>query len=173
MERSELERELARLHPDSWGWALGCCAHNRERAEEALQTAYLRILSGTARYEGRSSIKTWVFGVIRVTAMEQHRRRTFGAGDGDGEAMTRLADPSPGADVATELSERSAALVAALARLSPRQSEVLRLVFYHDMTIEDAAGVMKVSLGAARTHYERGKQMLRRLLGGEDTRERA
>ena len=165
MERTELERELAGLHEESWGCALACCARDEELAEEALQAAYLRILSGRARFDGRSSLKTWVFGVVRRTAMEEARRRwSWRARTSDAEEGTQVADPTPGADAAAERSERSAALVAALAGISPRQREVLQLVFYNDLTIEDAAAIMGTSIGSARTHYERGKQALARKL---------
>ena len=165
MERAELERELAALHAESWGWALACCARDRELAEEALQSAYLRVLSGRARFDGHSSMRTWVFGVIRVTAMEEgRRRRAWTARNTDAESAMDATDPSPGADALVESSEQRARLVDALATMSPRQREVLQLVFYHDMTIEEAARVMQVSLGSARTHYERGKKSLARRL---------
>ncbi|MBI4519341.1 MAG: RNA polymerase, partial [Gemmatimonadetes bacterium] len=36
--------------------------------------------------------------------------------------------------------------------------------FYQGLTIEEAAEVMRITIGTARTHYERGKQRLRQLL---------
>lgn len=165
MERSELERELEALHAECWGWALACCARDPELAEDALQTAYLRVLSGRAKFDGRSSMRTWIFGVIRMTAMEEGRRKRSWISRNAGADVTMdMADPSPSADTTAELSEQSATLIAALATVSPRQREVLQLVFYHGMTIEEAARVMSVSVGSARTHYERGKKALAHML---------
>jgi RNA polymerase sigma-70 factor (ECF subfamily) len=166
MDRTELERSLERLHGESWGWALACCGRDRELAEEALQTAYLRILSGQARFDNRSALRTWVFGVIRLSALEETRRRRLirAREPGDDELSDLAADPAPGSDVLAEQAQLRESLVDALGTLSERQREVLDLVFYHDMTIEEAAGVMGISVGSARTHYSRGKKALAALL---------
>ena len=47
-----------------------------------------------------------------------------------------------------------------------RADDVLQLVFYHDLTIAEAAGVLHIALGTARRHYERGKGALRQALEG-------
>ena len=56
----------------------------------------------------------------------------------------------------------------ALPQLSARQQEVLRLVFYQALTIQEAAEVLGLPVGTARTHYERGKARLRHLLLDEE-----
>ncbi|HEX4561957.1 MAG TPA: sigma-70 family RNA polymerase sigma factor, partial [Gemmatimonadales bacterium] len=67
-------------------------------------------------------------------------------------------------DECLERQERRGQLAKALERLSRRQREVLLLVFYHEHTIEEAAAVLEIGVGSARTHYERGKARLRELL---------
>ena len=71
--RQQLEESLRDLHEASWGWALSCCHRQPQEADEVLQKTYLKVLEGKARFEGRSSFRTWLFGVIRRTAQE-HRR---------------------------------------------------------------------------------------------------
>ena len=169
VERSAVDRELEEVHAESWGWALTCCGRDRELAQDVLQTAYLRILSGTARFGGKSSFKTWVFGVIRMTARSEQRRSwLWDSRHRRTEAALEIPDAASRGDAQVEQAERADALVRAMKRLSLRQREVLQLAFYHDLTIEEAAGVMGVSVGSARTHYDRGKKSLARLLSGED-----
>ena len=164
MDRSELERELERLHPESFGWALFCSGRDRDLAQDVLQEAYARVVSGSARFQGKSAFRTWLFGVIRRTALAE-RRRGRRPHAPPGESV--LADPAPGADERLEEAERREELLLALDGLSPRQREVLVLVFYHELTVEEAARVMEVSLGSARTHYDRGKKSLRARLSQE------
>lgn len=162
-----VQEELAALHDASFGWALACCGRDRELAREVLQDAYFRVLDGRARFAQQSSFKTWLFGVIRLTAREHRRwgvlrmlRRKDDAEPADLEDAHRAPDSEASAR------ERAEQLTRALAKLADRQREVLHLVFYEDITIAEAAVVMGVSLGTARQHYERGKHALAALLDG-------
>jgi RNA polymerase sigma-70 factor (ECF subfamily) len=152
-----LARELEDLHAASWGWALACCARNRDDASEALQQAYCKVLSGQARFDRRSSLRTFLFGVIRLCAREQRRwwrlDRLLALGHGPSSEA-----PAPDADV--DAQREGAHLAAALAGLAARQREVLHLVFYEGLSVSEAAEVMGVSLGSARQHYDRGKKNL-------------
>lgn len=151
-----LEREVERLHEASFAWALVCCAWDGAEAEDVLQTVYLKVLDGRARFDRRSSLKTWLFAVIRTSAADRRRRaRIFNLG------LDRLWQrrSEPGAPPAGDGAERARVRGAVIA-LPQRQREVIDLVFYQDLTIEEAARVMGVSLGAARVHYDRGKRRL-------------
>jgi RNA polymerase sigma-70 factor, ECF subfamily len=162
-----IEQDLAALHEASFGWALACCGREASVAEDVLQDVYFKVLDGRARFDRRSSLKTWLFGVIRMTARE-HRRwsvlRLLRGQRGDGE-LPEVADGGRAPDSEAGARQRAEQVARALLRLAERQREVLHLVFYEDLSIAEAAQVMGVSLGTARQHYERGKHALATILG--------
>ena len=120
-----------------------------------------------ASHDGRSSFKTWWFGVIRFTAHEEFRRLRYRESL-LGKLLAQLTgdahDPQPSPSRKLEMDERTAELRRCLQQLPTRQAEVLHLVFYQDLTINEAAQIMDVGIGSARQHYERGKARLRTLL---------
>ena len=130
-----------------------------------LQTVYLKVLDGRARFDGESSAKTWLFAVIRRTAAERRRRQWLL--DLVPVRLLQLQPepaPVPDPESLAGASEASAQLRTALLTLSARQREMLHLVFYQDLTIDEAAAIIGISVGSARTHYHRGKARLRHLL---------
>ena len=163
---AELKDELEKLHSASFGWALNCCRRDRAEAEEVLQTVYLKIFEGKARYRGEASLKTWLFAVIRKTAIGEYRKRVLrnlvflGSSEQPRERPALTDAPS----AVFEKSETQKVFRVALAKLPPRQREALHLVFYQDLSLREAADVMGISIGSARQHYERGKKHLREWL---------
>ena len=165
MSDAQREGDLEALHPASFGWALGCCNGDRGEAEDVLQAAYLKVLEGRARFDGRSGFRTWLFAVIRRTAAERRRRRWV-RGLAFDRWWTGRAEPGPVTDPERLAcsSEAARRLQASLPALPARQRELLHLVFYQDLSLDEAAQVLGISVGSARTHYHRAKARLRRLL---------
>ena len=167
MDEDVLEEKLRALHSAGFGWALACCGYRRDEAEDVMQTVYLKIIEGRARFNGASSFKTWLFGVIRITAREKRRhglRERLGLARFGMQKASFVSAPAEDSETGHDDASR---LRAALRGLPARQREILELVFYHELSVENAAAIMNVSVGTARTHYERGKQRLRQTLRAE------
>ena len=151
-------RELQALHAGAYSWALSRCSYQRDEADDLLQAAYARLLEGAARFDGRASLRSFLFGVIDNVAREQRRRRRWRA-----VLLARFSEdlqPRERADAAGDAAGDRERIWSALRAIAPRQRDVLELVFYRELTIEEAAAVMGVSVGTARTHYERGKRAM-------------
>src|SRR5215471_3856324 len=135
MDNAQLRSQLEKLHPESYGWALSCCRRDSGDAEAVLQDVYLKILDGRARYDAKSSLKTWLFSVIRRTAAEHRRANLL--------RRLRLSNDPPAiepfakiesADDSVYRSELQVLFTRALGALPSRQREVMQLVFYHELT---------------------------------------
>jgi RNA polymerase sigma-70 factor (ECF subfamily) len=160
-DATDLAVELNRHHAAAWAWAMACCRRDRDAAHDVLHDVYVKVLQGRVQFAGRSSFKTWLFGVIRLSALAASRKRML-----LGLLLEPIDDhPELAADApAPDALAASHVLRQALLALPKRQREVAVLVFDHQLTIEEAGTVMGVSTGACRQHYARAKSRLRAAL---------
>jgi RNA polymerase sigma-70 factor (ECF subfamily) len=153
MNRTQLDHLLKIHHRDAYLWARQCCSFNDDLAKDVLQQVYLKILEGKATLNDEEKAKTWIFSIIRYTAID-HLRKT-------GKFIS-IEDAEEIAEIEEEIDLTDyKAIISLLPRM---QQEVILMVFYHQMTIEQSAEVLEISLGTARTHYERGKKNLKKLI---------
>ena len=158
VSRSALEA----MHGQVFGWALSRCNFEQMVAEDLVQQAYMELLTGKARFDGESSLKTFVFAVVQNLARSRFRRVT---------SRLRLARQAVLPDDAgivypVEPGEHEV-LWKAVQALPQRQRDIVELVFCRDMTIEAASRVMGVSTGTGRVHYDRAKKALKETLRNE------
>ncbi|NOX68485.1 MAG: RNA polymerase sigma factor [Gammaproteobacteria bacterium] len=154
---------LEALHVELYGWSLSRCGYERTAAEDLMQQAYVEIISGRARFDNKSSLKTFMFGVVQMLARTHFRKL---------KSMLRLVDAVTANSqqaVTASLSvedDRSRVVWRAVRALPARQRDITELVFCREMTIEDASSVMGISTGTGRVHYDRAKKSLARTLSG-------
>ena len=121
--------------------------HVRDRsiAEEIAQDAWMCLLTGLDRFQGRSSLRTWLLRVVRNLAVDRGvaERRSFPGGPLGSVDETLAAGPAPAGmragrweptparwDADEGHAETTAAIRAAIEALPPRQRAVIQL---HDV----------------------------------------
>ena len=155
ISRSALEA----IHSQVYGWALSRCDFDHATAEDLMQQAYVELLSGNARFDNKSTLRTFVFSVVQNLARSRFRRvssRLRLVKKYHREAIVQsveTAEPPPDDGVWR-----------AVRALPARQRDVIELVFCRELTIEQASAVMGVTTGTGRVHYDRAKKALRERL---------
>ncbi|NET35530.1 MAG: RNA polymerase sigma factor [Cyanothece sp. SIO1E1] len=167
MRTDELQHKLAELHSDSYAWAIRCCAGDQHMAEEVLQDSYLKALRKIKAFKGQASFKTWLFAIIRYTAIDHAKAKAKRKTLQVEEISNSIRSQQPAVEINKDKA-LGAIFRAALDELSPKQRRILHLVFYQACSISEAAEIMDIQLGTARTHYERGKSRLRQLLDKQE-----
>jgi len=162
-----------------------------EEAEDMVQETYLRAWRSYAGFEGRSSVRTWLYRIATnacLTALERRGRRPLpsglGAPSGDpetpvvaGPEMPWL-QPLPGALLAAERADPASvtasragirlAFVAALQHLSARQRAVLILRDVLEWPAAEVANLLGTTTTAVNSGLRRARAQLAQALPAED-----
>jgi RNA polymerase sigma-70 factor (sigma-E family) len=136
------------------GWLL---TGDREAAQDAVQEALARVLP---RWEAISfrDPEPYVRVALRSVCIDAHRRRAVRPPEVLGVDEPGLGPTSP--DQAGAAAERLD-LASALARLTPRQRQVLVLRFYEDLTEVAAAKVLGCSVNTVKSQTRHALERLR------------
>lgn len=134
-------------------------------AEELAAEVMVGIWRQAARYEGRSSLETWVFGIAHNKAVSWLRkRREEGMPEGAADALVdERADPEAEAD-ASSVTDMMSRLIR---RLSVEQQAALQLTYYQDMPLEQVADAMGCPVNTVKTRIYYARQHLKRMLADE------
>jgi len=144
-------------------------------ASDVVQEVFLKVFRNIGSFRNQSSLKTWVY---RITVNEahnarrwffRHRRREVEL-DGNPEETRNWKEILPDHsrspfDVAFD-GEQHAMLEAALERINPIFREAVVLRDIADLSYEEIAEVLNVSLGTVKSRILRGREALREELAG-------
>lgn len=159
---------LEAIHDQIFTWALSRCDYQRTVAEDLVQQTYVELLTGRAKFEGRSSLNTFVFAIVQNLARGRYRRKASRL-----RLLRKVGDNAVDEAVTESTADDNPALWRAVQELPQRQRDIIELVFCRDITIEDASRIMGVTVGTGRVHYDRAKKALRTKLdnGGDSDHE--
>lgn len=114
---------------------------NREEAADVVQEAFLRILSAAPRYRPTAAFGTYLYQVVANLCLD-HRRKA--RPEADAPIQDRQSE-APSALETLIRDQRSAALLAALRSLPPRQRLAVVLKYNEEMSYCEIAEVLETS----------------------------
>jgi RNA polymerase sigma-70 factor (ECF subfamily) len=153
-------------------------------AEEVVQETWIGVLNGIDRFEGRSSVKTWIFRIltnIAKTRGERERRsvpfssaaraaadepsvdpdRFLPAGDERARAWALGPVPWPGPEESLLSGETLNVILAAIEKLPPAQREVITLRDVDGWSSEEVRNALEISETNQRVLLHRARSKVR------------
>jgi RNA polymerase sigma-70 factor (ECF subfamily) len=132
--------------------------------DDVLQDVFLVVHRRLADFEGRSSAKTWLYGIIRRVVADHRRtlrRKPALAGDAARADIDAMADAEQGPEACAEQAERVRMLHLVLAELDDDKREVFVLAELEGLTLAEIGEALDVNpntiasrLRAARREFE-------------------
>jgi len=165
-----IDQHFARIHR-----AALLLTGNPWDADDLAQETFLVMSRQADKFQGRSSVYTWLYGIL--LNLERRERRRHGIArrklkvlwDNKQQQGERTI---PAAETAIEVGEWKRSLWSWVAKLPDGQRQALVLRFSEGLTYEEIAGVLECPLGTVKSRIFHGLGGLRRMLEeeGEDLR---
>jgi len=164
---TECYGELVRRYRDRYARYAARMLGSLDVAEDAVQDAFVRAYDQLAQCRDPDNFAGWFFLILRNRCFAERRRR---AREGPAPLDVAAATvPAPGrSDGAVERLEQRQALQRALLELTPEQREVFVLKHVEELSYEEIAARVGVSVASLKMRMHRAYDRLRAQLKGSE-----
>jgi RNA polymerase sigma-70 factor, ECF subfamily len=161
-------------------WRMEAASLRPDDVEEITQEVFFQLYRSLAAYRGRSSFRTWLYGLAHNVCRHQRRRRSSRRRferpqDALGpDAWTEVPDLAPGALDRMESGELRRRVHRRVSELAPIYREVLVLRDWEDLSYAEIAEVLAIPVGTVRSRLFQARARLAAALvddGAEECRE--
>ncbi|MBO4324086.1 MAG: sigma-70 family RNA polymerase sigma factor [Lachnospiraceae bacterium] len=157
---SDALRELLIRYREELCFFIYGMVRNMEDAEDLMLDAFAAASSGTARFDRRSSFKTWLFGIGRNMALKHLRKQRFSFSELNEEMTSDQGTP----ELEILQTERNRMLYKALGSIPDDYRQVLHLTYFENMDNDEVAVVLDKNKKQVYNLIARGKQALKEAL---------
>jgi RNA polymerase sigma-70 factor, ECF subfamily len=160
-DRLAMQVLFARHHVRVYRFVLRL-VRNEATAEDLISEVFLDIWRQAGRFEGRSAPSTWMLSIARFKALSALRKRT--EEELDDETADAIEDRADDPEVSLAKKDKAVALRQCLSRLSAEHREVIDLVYYHEKSVEEVAGIVGIPEATVKTRMFYARRKLSELL---------
>ena len=140
--------------------------HEHALAEDVLSETFLDVWRRAGRFEGRSSVATWICGIARHKALT-----ALGAKPptcNDDQNILALADPAPGPDGGLHARDRAATLHRCIDALSREHREIIDLVYFREKSTKEIAAMLGIGPNTVKSRAFYARKRLATLLAAAE-----
>lgn len=139
---------------------------NKEEAEDATQEVFLKVFNNLKRYNGESSMYTWIYRITINTCfdiLKKRKKHTFE----DISLYLDFIKDSKETEEAIISSLTSQNIIDALMRITEKYRILLYMFYFEELKISQIAFILQEKENTIKTRLKRGKNALRRIIEGE------
>jgi RNA polymerase sigma-70 factor (ECF subfamily) len=160
-DRLAIQVLFARHHVRVYRFVLRL-VRNEATAEDLISEVFLDVWRQAGKFEGRSAVSTWMLSIARFKALSSMRKRKDA--ELDDETAEQVEDDSDDPETTLAKKDKGAQLREALKGLSAEHREIIDLVYYHEKSVEEVAGIVGILEATVKTRMFYARKKLSELL---------
>jgi len=147
------------------------CRHmlgNAHDAEDASQDVFLKAFQALSKFQPEASLYTWLYRVATNTCIDRRRKPVFESLFGGSEEGERLvhdrASDAPSPERLYQSKQLDRTLQESLGKLSPKLRTVIVLKEIEELSYEEIADTLEISMGTVKSRIARAREELQILM---------